>query len=184
MFERITLTKIDAATRQYRAAVRMWFRDDDPVAIYTLAYASHEVAHTLHKKRGGKFGYVFDAPALTEQEQLKMTKGVRGWGNFMKHADRNPAGTIKFTPRFVEILLLATSSTLHSLTGKAEVEDVCLNLWMAKLVPEGYERVSGDEETREFVRQFQSKREFFDYVSANWGTTVKWGGKWIKAEGF
>jgi len=46
------INKLDAAKRQLRAAIRLWFDDGDPVAIHTLAHASHEIIHSLFKKKG------------------------------------------------------------------------------------------------------------------------------------
>jgi hypothetical protein len=55
----ITVSKLDAARRQLRAAIRLWFQGEDPVAIHTLISAAHEIVHTLFK-RAGLHGLMFD----------------------------------------------------------------------------------------------------------------------------
>ncbi|HZF30263.1 MAG TPA: hypothetical protein VE907_14190 [Gammaproteobacteria bacterium] len=57
-----TITKIDAARRQLATAIELWFADGHEVSTYTLAYASHEIIHALHKKHGlGDLLYDSDA---------------------------------------------------------------------------------------------------------------------------
>ena len=48
---KITVTKLDAARRQLRTAIRLWFNDGDLVAIHTLAFAAYEIIHVVSKKR-------------------------------------------------------------------------------------------------------------------------------------
>src|SRR6266478_5939088 len=47
----LKLKKLDAAQRQLRTAITLWFHDGDPVAIHALAFAAYEVIHTVSKKR-------------------------------------------------------------------------------------------------------------------------------------
>jgi hypothetical protein len=49
---KITVTKLDAAKRQLRTALRLWFDDGDPVSIHTLLAAAHEIIHTLYRRKG------------------------------------------------------------------------------------------------------------------------------------
>ncbi len=89
-FRVIEVTKLDAARRQLRTAIRLWFAEDDPISIYSLGYAAHEVLHTLHRHRGGKHGLVFDSSKTSEESQTRITRGVKRWGNFFKHAKNDP----------------------------------------------------------------------------------------------
>src|SRR5271165_3353782 len=47
----LTITKFEAARRQLGTAIVLWFSDDDPVSIHTLACAAYEIIHKLTKKR-------------------------------------------------------------------------------------------------------------------------------------
>lgn len=77
------ITKLDAARRQLKTAIRLWFSDDDPVSIYALTYAAHEVLHDLHRGRGAKHGRVFDSSALSEAAQTSVTTGIKRWGELL-----------------------------------------------------------------------------------------------------
>ena len=47
------VTKKDAARRQLQAAVRLFFVEEDSIAIHTIAGAAHELLRTLVKRHGG-----------------------------------------------------------------------------------------------------------------------------------
>jgi hypothetical protein len=64
----ITVSKLDAAHRQLRTAIRLWFMDGDPIAIHTLACAAHDIIHTLFKRKGLK-GLIFDSEIIKEEER-------------------------------------------------------------------------------------------------------------------
>lgn len=184
--DKFKVTKLEAARRQLRTAIRLWFADGDPVSIYSLAYAAHEVIHTLHKKRGGTHGLVFDSPALTKKGQDAITQGVKNWGNFFKHADRDPDGEIEFNPHFAEMMMLASSTTLHTLTKELGAEESGLHFWvLAHADPSAYQADSQNEEIYEWIRtDFPDKKAFWAYWVVNWGTRIRWGGGYPKLEGF
>ena len=48
-FEKISISKLDAACRQLDCAIELWFADGDPVSIHTLACASHQIIHDIKK---------------------------------------------------------------------------------------------------------------------------------------
>ncbi len=182
----ISLTKIDAARRQLRAAIRMWFTGEDEVAIYALAYAAHEVLHTLHIKAGGKHGLVFDSPVLTEVGQKAIKKGIKDWGNFLKHSDKDPDGTIALKPQITEIVMLASALTLHTLTGQFGAEEAALHFWVATHAPKGGFRIPPEnEQFHERIRkEYPDKADFWAFMKIEWGNSVQWKGGYPKPDGF
>src|SRR5438045_7911123 len=50
------ITKLEAAVRQLRAAILLYFSNGDEVAIHTLAFAAHEILRQLAKARGIQVG--------------------------------------------------------------------------------------------------------------------------------
>ena len=86
--QKISITKIDAAEAQLRAAVRMFFEGKDLVPIYALANAVREVM--------GQIGKHLDVETV-QQEVAKargisvaeLTEPLRTAANFFKHADRD-----------------------------------------------------------------------------------------------
>lgn len=88
------IDKLEAAKRQLDCAIRLWFVDEEGLAIHTLAYAACCVLREL-------FG-------SQKREVLSKFEGLQKFGevpNFLKHADRDP-----------EYVLIAHSKTSVHLT--------------------------------------------------------------------
>jgi hypothetical protein len=49
---KIVVTKLDAARRQLKTAIKLWFEDGDPVAIHTLIVAAYEIIDILAGAKG------------------------------------------------------------------------------------------------------------------------------------
>ncbi len=69
----ITITKLDDARRQIKTAIRLFFADGDPVSIHTLATASHEIMHTLYRRKGLR-GLIFDSDAIKEERRSEWAR--------------------------------------------------------------------------------------------------------------
>jgi hypothetical protein len=169
----IKITKLDAARRQLKTAIRMWFADDDPVSIYALTYAAHEVLHTLHRGGGAKHGLVFDSSALNEAAQTSVTTGIRRWGNFFKHAKKDPNKEISFRPAITDLLLLASTDALRLLTKEVGAEEAAYTSWFAAKDPDAFERLENPTIHAMIRRDFQTKAEFWTYMRENWGTKIR-----------
>jgi len=124
----VAISKIEAAFRQLKTAILLYFSNGDEVAIHTLAYASHEILHQLAKAKGIKGG--FDAknieklgkgiPAREAQAFLGVSAG------FFKHAGRDANDVHHFPPEVNEHFL-NEAVTLHvELTGEYHEEFECL----------------------------------------------------------
>ena len=73
------IDKFQAAQRQLDCAIRLWFVDEESLAVHTLAYAACCVLRDL-------FG-------SQKREVLSKFEGLQKFGevpNFLKHADRDP----------------------------------------------------------------------------------------------
>ena len=96
--EKIKLTKIEAARRQLHVAIRLWFADDDPVAIHALVYAAHEIIHKIYKKKGLK-ELMFDSSTIKDEYRSEFGKMVKEDANFIKHSNSGDGTeTIEFKP--------------------------------------------------------------------------------------
>jgi hypothetical protein len=49
----IMITKLEAARRQLRSAIGLWFSDADFVTIHTLAAAAYQIIHDLNRRNKG-----------------------------------------------------------------------------------------------------------------------------------
>ena len=83
----IKITKIQAVQRQIDAGIRMLFRNDDPVAIHTVAMAAFRILRDLAKQRG--LEHPVDSMIRPGKEK-EFWRGVNSSANFFKHADKDP----------------------------------------------------------------------------------------------
>lgn len=89
------LSKLDVAHRQLAVAIRLFFDDQDPVSVYTLAANAWEIVDKLCKIR--------DVDSLSKQMRGNLRDGQslrrdlinQPYRNFFKHADKDPEGAIE-----------------------------------------------------------------------------------------
>jgi hypothetical protein len=97
--EVLTLTKLDAARRQLHTAIALWFTNGDPVSIYTLAAAAHEIIHTVTKKHiPNRRALLFDSDVLTDDGRTVFRKTLKSIASFFKRADKDSDATLDFNP--------------------------------------------------------------------------------------
>ncbi len=100
MEKSIIITKLDAAKRQLETAIRLYFRDEDPVSIHTLACAAYNVIRDVNREQGGcllikdEFVAVYVKPGHEREVRNKLNEAE----NFFKHADRDHLERIEFDP--------------------------------------------------------------------------------------
>lgn len=110
----LKLTKIDAAKRQLEAAIVLFFDDGDPVAIHTLACAAYDVLDGINQHRGGQEMWV---KRRYPQLPGRPTRGdINEYQNFLKHADKDPEGTLDFFPILTEPILADACETYRTIT--------------------------------------------------------------------
>lgn len=128
------ITKTEAARRQIDAAILMLFRNDDPLAVHTVAMAVFRLLRDLAKSRGLKDPFDSMIPPGTERDF---------WGefnhaaNFLKHADQDPNGALSPFPEDTNDQLLVIACTYFELLGNRwTLEMGVLVFWYISLHPE------------------------------------------------
>src|SRR5664280_941709 len=132
------LTKIDVAAAHIRTAVRLFFEDSHPVPIYTLASAAREMLTFI----GEKIGVETILHSLAKARNIDvavLAKQAHEFAGFFKHADRNPAATIKFSETEVDSVLVLACHDFGRVTGGMPVEAQVFEAWIFALA---YPRVS------------------------------------------
>ena len=98
----VRLTKIDAAGRLIDAAIEMFFFNYDPLAIHTIAAASHDIVRALAKRRG-----ITD---LSLSANLIKREFHKQWNDVTrsdtKHADSDQNDAVEVDPELTEALLM------------------------------------------------------------------------------
>ena len=92
----VTVTKLEAASRQLDTAIHLFFSDGDAVATHTLAVAAANVFADLAEHRNAGVSWrtkIRDDSGLSTKELKRIFH--EEW-NFFKHADHDPNATLQF----------------------------------------------------------------------------------------
>lgn len=117
----LTLTKLDVSQRQLNEAIKLFFGERDPVSIYTLTSASHQILNDIitHEQLvPDKIMFRKDAIFIKEDCRKEWIKHLTEAKNFFKHADQDlkkGITTILFKPVWNEFLLLDCLQCLNLL---------------------------------------------------------------------
>lgn len=131
-----TVSKIDAADRQLRQVIRLFFQRADAVAIHTLAAAAYQILIDLCEHKG--IERELEDSAILNKLGVKedVLAAVRKPQNFFKHADRDPEGYVRFNPMLSACLILYDVQYLYCLTAKHSVEAQVFRLWFFLRFPD------------------------------------------------
>jgi hypothetical protein len=101
----ISVSKLEAASRQLDTAIRLLFSHGDAVAIHSLAAAAANVFFDVAEARNGGISWrarMREDSRLTEKE---LKRALHDSWNFFKHADHDPNGVLQFNERESEDLM-------------------------------------------------------------------------------
>src|SRR6266852_8979311 len=129
------ITKLDAAARQLRTAIRLFLEDGDAVAIHTLASAAQEVLRGLLKPRGGGSFYK-DSDWVRPEQAGEFRHIMNEAQNFFKHADKDPDGTLRFRPAFPAFVLFDCVHMYHAYAGHHLREGIAFAVWFFSSYPD------------------------------------------------
>ncbi|WP_426357868.1 hypothetical protein ACPUVO_15640 [Pseudocolwellia sp. HL-MZ19] len=82
------LSKFDVAERQLLQAIRMFFNDEDPISIHTLAEAAAQVICDIGTDYGVKSN-LRESDKIREDKKNEWRKILFKSRNFFKHADKD-----------------------------------------------------------------------------------------------
>lgn len=129
------VTKLDGAERQIRAAIRLFFEDEDLLPVVTLARAAAEVLRDIGAREGID-DVVLDSDIVAEGREEEWRRLVRRDQNFLKHADRDPDGTLEFNADSVPFVVFAAVQMLWRV-GKCDVPETRAFIgWFVNAYPE------------------------------------------------
>jgi hypothetical protein len=127
----LQVSKLDAAQSQLRTAIRMWFYDEDYVSAHTLAYAAYEIAHAVSKAKNPNRGdLLLDSSQVKPDKRKEFNQVFKEAANFFKHADRDPDGTIEFSPGLTELFIYFAIKGLALCGVKLAIELDIFMYWL------------------------------------------------------
>ena len=130
----IRVTKIQAAQRQIDAAIRMLFRNEDPVAIHTVAMAGFRILRDLTKKRG--LEHPIDSMIKPGKEK-EFWGALNSFSNFCKHADLDPNSVWSGFREDANDITLLTAATYYGYLGYEWTNEMqFLRAWYVSLHPD------------------------------------------------
>jgi len=125
------VTKLDAAQRQLRTAILLWFSGGDPISIHSLAYAAYEVIHAISKRHNPqRRDLLFDSRFIREEARSEFNKLLKMHANFFKHANRDANDTIEFSPMISETFILHGILGLDACSMPKSDEEVAFASWL------------------------------------------------------
>jgi len=127
---KIVVTKIEAAKRQLDCAIELWFTDQDPVAIQTLAAAAYQIIFDINEHRGNAHQKLFNADIVKPEYRRMWNAMVRAPSNFLKHADKDPEGSIELIPFANIMFLMFAVAGLGTLSQESSDNERIFAMWL------------------------------------------------------
>lgn len=143
----LRISKLDAARRQLESAIRLYFKEGDPVSIHTLTAAAYQLLSDINAKRGGEpmlkdrvLQWV--RPDAVDEARQRLSEAQ----NFFKHADRDAEGMLAFNPTQTELLLCDACHKYRELAAEAVPHLIVYQAWF--WLATGSDLVKGSERAR------------------------------------
>ena len=138
------LSKVDAAQRQLDMASFLFMVSCEYVSIHALASSAYQVLEDINRHQDGdpmfKDGY-----GVLDQGSQEWRKWLNVPQNFVKHADKDPDGAIRFRPWVTVITLTEAASAFKRIAGFRPVLTVAAVIWIES-------KVSFDRGNHDFFR--------------------------------
>ena len=129
------VTKLQAAERQLRVAIRLFFEDRDLVAVHTLASAAQELLLGIGKRRG--VGRIFkNSQLIRPNKRDEMAKLFSEAQNFFKHGSRDPDEELKFYHGTTKFYIFDAANLYIQITGRTLPEITVFQVWWAAKFPD------------------------------------------------
>lgn len=112
----------------------MLFRNDDPVAVHTVAMAGFRILRDLVKQKGLKDPiYSFIRPG----KEKEFWRRANSFANFFKHADNDPDEVSEDFSEETNDVVLLIATKYYGLLGCEQTEEMlALEVWYAAVHPD------------------------------------------------
>jgi len=172
--------KLDAARRQLRTAITLWFNGGDPVSVHTLAVAAYEIIHTISEKRDPyRRDLLFDTLWIKDEYRREWINTIKKHANFFKHADRDGDSVIEFNPELSEGYIFFAIAG-RELCGELASNEESIFMWWvmihkAHILTENGHKTLANRIPIDAVEHLRtiSKSEFFQALSVARANSVR-----------
>jgi len=129
----VTTTKIDAARRQFHAAIELMFNEGDPVAVHTLIGAASIVVSDLVLLKCPDNSWDKHSQEATGMTASEYYSVMRDAQNFFKHANTDPDSSYILNPDDTDALAFGITLNLGELIKvmpiQLSIEERVFQLW-------------------------------------------------------
>jgi hypothetical protein len=167
---KMVISKADAAERQLRTAIWLYFHDGDPVSIHGLTSAAWKVLWRLHEKHGTGHKTLREQmlDRIKPEHHKEVVEIFNETENFIKHGDRDPMAFHSFNPESTLWIMLDAANALQKLNGAYPIECQALLTWAMAQYPQIFikdEEINvGLEASHRIVAGTKDKGEFYSLV--------------------
>jgi hypothetical protein len=127
---KIVATKLDAARREIDAAIRMLFKQEDPIAVHIVAAAASRILRDLAKIENG-YAWQRLTKIIRPGKEKEAFNIFNHFSNFLRHADHDPQAISENVDETVNDWTIYAAIILYSDLGHKEtVEMQAFAAWM------------------------------------------------------
>lgn len=164
MAESFTISKLDAAERQLKEAIRLVIYGRDPISIHTLACAAHQILYDLSKKQGLSSNIKDIVPNRKKREWFNILNTPY---NFFRHANKDAVKEIDFNPAISHFFILDATYLYQKLNNKLFYEGALFRLWFTKNYPDYTLKTNTGDRLLDLMQEFKAfftNEDFVDYL--------------------
>lgn len=137
MIKKERVSKLDAAERQLKTAIRLFFGRGDSVSIHMLVCSADGILTDLCKHKGKYPGFMRDVELRVKKGYEKeWLRAVNKAQNFFKHADVDPDEIYEFPAQITQGMLVSAIQSYKNLTGRWFWEANVFFCWFSMSKPE------------------------------------------------
>ncbi len=125
---KLQLSKFDVAERQLLLAIRLFLKEEDPVAIHTLSEAASQILFDL-KKDFGVSSMFRESVLIKDEYKKEWRKHLSKSKNFFKHADNDPDHIHEFNPICNHFSLIDSVNMYETIKKKWVPETLIYTCW-------------------------------------------------------
>lgn len=127
---KLVINKLEAAERQLREAIRLWFTEGDPVAVHSLVCSAHQIIHDLNSQQGWR-DLLYDTLVIKDEFRKEWIWLIKNPYNFLKHGDRDADGTVELDTELTESFILFSLLGLELLGRQHDATEGAYILYFA-----------------------------------------------------
>jgi hypothetical protein len=148
----IRVDKIGAAARQIELAIRLFFQNEDPIGIHTLAAAGFRILCDIGKAKNSEFNQCLTA-VIKPGMQGKFWKVFSRAANFFKHADSDPDAILEDVQEEVnDVFILFACFLYRDIESHWTPQMLAFVTWYIVIYPEFLDYLQDDPALRHMVQ--------------------------------